>query len=124
MAQNSKSFNVTWPDWASLVLGAWLLVSPWLLGFAGTAQWNAMVIGAIVVIVTLGALMEWHAWEEWVDMLVGLWLVISPWVLGFAFGADGALVAAAWNAILVGAGVAVLAAWSWWSHGHPGLGAH
>ena len=26
-----------WQDWLNLILGAWLFISPWVLGFANTA---------------------------------------------------------------------------------------
>jgi SPW repeat-containing protein len=40
-----------WEEWVNLVLGAWLLVSPWLLGFRAVTglMWNALLIGALVV---------------------------------------------------------------------------
>jgi hypothetical protein len=39
-------------EWVSLALGAWLLLSPWILGFTVyvNAARNAWVVGAIVVI--------------------------------------------------------------------------
>lgn len=41
-----------WEEWVNLVLGAWLLISPWFLGFstATVAMWNAVIIGALVVV--------------------------------------------------------------------------
>src|SRR5215470_19223722 len=29
-----------WQDWLNLILGAWLFISPWVLGFANTAAVN------------------------------------------------------------------------------------
>ena len=39
-----------WQDWANLVLGLWLVLSPWILGFSGTssATWNAVILGLLV----------------------------------------------------------------------------
>lgn len=39
-----------WEEWISLALGAWLVVSPWVLGFAGdaAATWNSVIVGLIV----------------------------------------------------------------------------
>jgi hypothetical protein len=41
-----------WEEWVNLVLGAWLLVSPWVLGFstATALMWNAVLIGALIVV--------------------------------------------------------------------------
>lgn len=42
----------TWEEWTNIVLGAWLLFSPWILGFSSVTalMWNAVVAGAIVVV--------------------------------------------------------------------------
>src|SRR5215468_2689392 len=41
-----------WEEWLNLVVGLWVLVSPWVLGFADTtAMWVHVVIGAIVAII-------------------------------------------------------------------------
>lgn len=39
-----------WLDWVSIVLGLWLLVSPWLLDFhaSSAATWNAILAGVAV----------------------------------------------------------------------------
>lgn len=41
-----------WEEWLNLVVGLWVLVSPWILGFAGTtAMWIHALIGVIVTVV-------------------------------------------------------------------------
>lgn len=42
-------------NWVQLVLGLWVLVSPWILGFAEitTALWSNVIIGILVVISAL-----------------------------------------------------------------------
>lgn len=89
-----------WEDWLNLVLGAWLFISPWLLGYsnATAAAWNAYIVGAAFAIFALIALGKPDRWEEWVNVVIGAWAVISPWVLGYA-----AVTAATWNAVIVGA---------------------
>lgn len=39
-----------WQEWANLLLGVWLIVSPWLLGFSAmqTVMLNAVIVGALV----------------------------------------------------------------------------
>ncbi len=39
--------------WTGLVVGAWVLISPWLLGFASIsiAKWSNLIAGLIIVIV-------------------------------------------------------------------------
>ena len=39
-----------WQDIASLLLGVWLVVSPFVLGFAGAATWITIVLGLFVIL--------------------------------------------------------------------------
>jgi SPW repeat len=41
-----------WQEGTNIVLGAWLLVSPWVLGFRANASlmWSAVLIGVLVII--------------------------------------------------------------------------
>jgi hypothetical protein len=49
-----------WEEWVNLVLGAWLLVSPWLVGFSAVTalMWNAVLIGSLIVVCAGWALSE------------------------------------------------------------------
>lgn len=109
MSTLSDRLAAQWRDVVNLVLGIWIVVSPWALGFAGEqlAAWNAYIVGVIVAVAALAALVEFHRWEEWVNVVLGAWLVISPWVLGVA-----AVSALLWNQIVVGIVVAGLAIWT------------
>lgn len=45
-----------WEEWVNLIAGAWLFVSPWVLGYAAAdtvAMWNAMIIGALVFVLSI-----------------------------------------------------------------------
>lgn len=55
-----------WEEWTNLVVGAWLLVSPWLLSFSTSAalMWNAVIIGALVVLFAGWALYEEQGSEQ------------------------------------------------------------
>ena len=47
-----------WEEWLNLLVGAWVCVSPWLFGFAGTTAANVhLAVGAAVVL--LGGLDLW-----------------------------------------------------------------
>ncbi len=41
-----------WEEWTNVALGAWLLISPWALGFSSSAllMWNAVIVGALIVV--------------------------------------------------------------------------
>ena len=50
-------FQVTeWEDWCNLILGAWLFISPWVLGFAGTslsAAGDCWIVGILVAAISI-----------------------------------------------------------------------
>jgi hypothetical protein len=107
-----------WQDWANLLLGLWVIVSPWTIahvmaspgnpaGVTDAAMWNHYVIGIIVAILAAVALFAFAAWEEWVNVALGAWLLISPWLLGFS--ASAALM---WNAVIIGVLVVGFAGWT------------
>jgi hypothetical protein len=98
-----------WKDAGNLVLGIWLIVSPWALAFAGetTAAWNAYIVGAIIAVAAFAALIAFQKWEEWVNAGLAAWLLVSPFVLGFS-----GLTYALWNQIIVGLLVGALAIWA------------
>jgi hypothetical protein len=114
--------RVTWPATALLALGAWLLVSPLVLG---TAQVTAGAVGAVTSGLALVVLAGWArvARNRVPPMLLclafGGWLLLAPSMWEFADGVDAwplvpippsavteptrAMVARAeWNSILAG----------------------
>jgi hypothetical protein len=92
---------------ANAMLGAILIISPWLFGFrnAGWAAWNAWLSGGVVVVLALLAIAEAHDWEEWLNIIAGLWITFSPWLLFFE-GVPSAL----WTHIVIGACIIAIAA--------------
>jgi len=42
-----------WEEWINLLLGAWLFISPWVLGFSSdaTISWNAWIVGILIFLV-------------------------------------------------------------------------
>lgn len=99
-----------WQDWVNVVLGAWMVVSPWVLGFASTdsaAAWSAWILGAAVLISAGIAVYMPKAWEEAINIALGILLLVSPWVLGFA-GETTQMS----NAVIVGVLVAAFGIWA------------
>ncbi|MEK9154621.1 MAG: SPW repeat protein [Patescibacteria group bacterium] len=45
-------------NWVNLVLGVWILISPWVLGFSGFAPalWSNIIVGVLIAIFALWAL--------------------------------------------------------------------
>jgi SPW repeat len=97
-----------WQDPANAILGAWLVVSPWPLGFQGTtvATVTTMAIGVLLVASSVGAMQLPAAWEEWMDAALGVLLMVAPALLGF-----DAVDAALYNALITGGLVTALALW-------------
>ena len=97
-----------WQDAANAVLGAWLVVSPWVLGFQNVvvATVSTMAVGALLIASSLEAMQVPQAWEEWLDAGLGALLMMIPALLGF----DG-VAPALQNALVVGGLVTALAIW-------------
>jgi hypothetical protein len=45
-----------WQEWINLVLGAWIFVAPWALGFAigpyPSAKWDHWIVGALIFLIS------------------------------------------------------------------------
>ncbi len=83
-------------SWANLLLGIWVVISPFVLAVQSSkAVWNNVATGAVVGIL---ALIRWRmhrpGWS-WLNLILGIWLVISPFV--FLFSGT-----AMWNNVVVG----------------------
>src|SRR3954470_11799234 len=79
-------FHRNWEDWLSMALGVVIGLSPWLAGEQGQAavNWNAVVLGAVVIALGALELAGLQRWEEGLEILSGLWLAASPFVFGYA----------------------------------------
>ena len=99
-----------WEDWASWLLGFWLLLSPWILHFEDetAATQNAVVLGFVLILAEVVTLSAFQVWEEWINIALGIWLVVSPWVL------RGVGAVASADFVLVGLLVIALAAYEMW----------
>jgi hypothetical protein len=107
-------------SWLVAVAGLWEVVSPYFLNYTTTtvAMWNAIIVGAVLIVLAVwAALSEAFRLDrnlEWVNAVLGVWLILSPFALSY-----WAVVAAMWNAIIVGVVVIVLAAWAATTFGRP-----
>jgi uncharacterized membrane protein len=91
-----------WNLLASIALGLWLLVAPYVLGSGGRAAHSDHLIGALIVTVAMTALADVGRAARFVNVLLGAWVMVSPWLLG------GATASAVWNDAIVGALVILL----------------
>jgi hypothetical protein len=97
-----------WQDKLVLILGLWIVVSPFVFGYpygAGGAI-NAYCSGILMVILAAIDLSGTYPWAVGINFLLGIWLIISPWVVNglpvYAF--DG-------NEISVGILALILLVW-------------
>lgn len=97
-----------WQDFVNALLGAWLIASPWVLGFQGVmvATVSTMAVGALLIASSAGAMQVPQAWEEWLDVVLGVVLMLLPVLLGF-----DAVRPALLNALGAGGAVTALALW-------------
>src|SRR5574337_94369 len=79
-----------WQDPLNALLGAWMVLSPWVLGFqhqmAPTV--SGVIVGLALIAASLGAVFVPRVWEEWSQAVLGIWMIISPWMLGFSSQMD------------------------------------
>jgi len=107
--ENGVAMMVRWQDWANVLLGCWLVVSPDQLGYSlnAAASGNAFGLGAVLVIFNLiSACRLVEKGQEIFNIVLGIWLLLSPFALGFEPEREATI-----NAMTVGALVAVLAVW-------------
>jgi hypothetical protein len=79
--------EMRWQDAVMLVLGLWLIASPFFLSYtdlAGIAALNSYIFGAAIALLAIVALAKPGMWEEWVNLALGVWLIVSPVILGFS----------------------------------------
>jgi predicted DNA repair protein MutK len=109
MSKLIDKLTTEWQDTVNFVLGGWLVISPWILGYASqqVPTNNAVIVGGIIAVAAAAALYAFQVWEEWVNAALAAWLIVSPWVLGFS-----TVQTAAWNHYAIGVLVGVLALWS------------
>lgn len=99
-----------WVDWVNILLGLWLIATPWVLSsVAGDspAARNAWSVGVAMVMLTTFAMYKPSVLGDSLALIVGIWLIASPWLLGFAESS-----AALANGVIVGLLVIGYALWA------------
>jgi hypothetical protein len=101
-----KVFTPRRRKWATVLLGAYLFIAPWIFGTSGdeASSTNAWIVGACIVVATLRVpIVSGLQAARLIKFGLGAWLLASPFVLGFAGSS------AAWNAWIVGTLILTLA---------------
>ena len=81
MAIGSFSPPKGWEDWATLLLGLLLWVSPIVLRLDDAVALQFLVVGFLVILCELFAFYFLRTWEEWINIALGIWLIASAWLL-------------------------------------------
>lgn len=102
------------PSGLNLLAGIWVTVSPWILGFDGSATltWSTCVTGAAIIL--LSAIRLGYAgtqWLSWINCVLGAWLIVSPFVLAYHQYAT-VYPRATWNGVILGIVVIFLGLWA------------
>ena len=93
-----------------VLFSLWLIVSPWVLSFAGsTGMWDAVVVGVLALVLAwiryanpLGT-----AGLSWAVVLLGIWLFASTFLFGWV-----GLMRVFWDYAIVGAAYVIFGLWS------------
>ncbi len=101
--------SIRWQDWMNVLLGFWLVVSPWEMEYSlnGAATANACGVGVVLLLfnlISVARLLDQG--QEIFNILLGIWLVFSPYSLSFTTEREPSI-----NAIVIGAMIVVLAGW-------------
>ncbi len=100
-------------NWAMAVVGVWVVIAPFVLGYASTsaALWNDIIVGVAVVILAAASAMSKAEGGvrtmDWINAVLGLWLILAPFILGYS-----AVTAALWSDIVAGVVILVLSVWA------------
>lgn len=101
-----------WQDQVILLLGLWLIASPWVMGYPGESPptSNAVVAGIIMSAMAAFDLYKTYVWAVVLNLIVGAWVAISPWLIGVTSGVlqDRAMMA---SLIITGVATVILGLW-------------
>lgn len=105
----SRSSRISFASTCNLVVGAWMILAPFILGYVtGAALWNSIIFGVLVVVFALMRVVNTARSPalSWWNAIFGVWLILAPFVLGYELDAQ------IWNSVIAGLLILALGAWS------------
>ena len=72
-----------WAQILNILLGLWLMVAPYILGYGPAASDNGHIVGPTIT--TFSVIALWEATDgirKW-NYPFAFWLLLSPWILGY-----------------------------------------
>lgn len=121
-----KSENARRENWISLIVGIWVMLSPWFFPLHGPDSIlyarliSDSLTGAVVVGAAAMALQDLQPKSEWIGFVMGIWLIAAPWALGYSNES-----APLWNSTIAGAVIWTAAVFALpiaretWNREHP-----
>ena len=72
-----------WQDQVILLIGVWLIVSPWVFNYPASSlpAINAYIAGIIMAVLAAFDLYKTYVWAVLLNVVVGAWVALSPWLL-------------------------------------------
>ena len=107
-------------DRLEIVVGLWLCISPWVLGYAGpteVAGFASIVAGIGVLLFSFEDLVLPSQVEEWVELALGVVLMALPWLWGYSDNMPATL-----NSVIPGFLISGIAVWALKHLGFAGIG--
>ncbi len=101
--------KIRWLDWLDILLGCWLVLSPWKLdnSFNETATEYIIVLGVILILFNLISVCRLvDQGQEVFNIMLGVLLIICPLILNLPIEELGTI-----NVVLVGGIILTLASW-------------
>lgn len=89
----------------TIVVGAWVMISPLFISITGGALTNIMIVGGILVLAGLVQLVWTSTLPSWVSALAAVWLFIA------AFTFSGVSNAVSWNEVISAIVAFMLSTW-------------
>ena len=109
MNTETKRSQVSFASGCNIVLGAWMIFSPFMLGSTTSAVlWNSVIFGILVLLfawIRLANKVRARPLSWW-NAAFGVWLIIAPFALGFQVAGE------VWNSVIAGLVILGLGAWS------------
>jgi uncharacterized membrane protein HdeD (DUF308 family) len=111
MAETTARAWTRWQDWAAVVLGVVLALSPLAVSTTTGAMWTMIVLGVLLAGSGLWSLaMPDSVTSEGVHMVVGALMFISPWVMSYSSMSGASWTSWVIGVLAVAAGAAALPA--------------
>ncbi len=85
-----------WATWITFILGLWLIVAPFALGYgtvAASSRAEDVIMGILIAAFSLWASLAptAPAGVSWLIFIFGIWVLIAPFVLGFSHASSAAV---------------------------------